>query len=108
MEDKMRDQEVFKIMFMQLVYTFQNAAVMQLGKMMNPSTNKIEKNLPQAQSTIEMLRMLKAKTVNNLEKQEQDMIDQVIYTLQLNYADEVEREKKNPEKNIDTDKTNGK
>ena len=94
MEEKMSDQEIFKIMFMQLVYTFQNAAVMQLGKMMNPSTNKIEKNLTQAKATIEMLRMLKAKTVNNLEKQEQDMLDQVVYTLELNYADEVEREKK--------------
>ena len=103
MEDKMKDQEVFKMMFMQLIYTLQNAAVMQLGKMMNPATNKIEKNLPQAEGTIEMLRMLKAKTANNLDKQEQDMLDQVIYTLQLNYADEVEREKKSPE----PDKTNG-
>ena len=106
MEEKMSDQEVFKIMFMQLVYTFQNAAVMQLGKMMNPATNKIEKNLPQAQATIEMLRMLKAKTVNNLEKQEQDMLDQVVYTLELNYADEVEREKKAPEPKPETGKPN--
>ncbi len=104
MEEKMDDREIFSIMFMQLVYTFQNAAVMQLGKMMNPATNKIEKNLPQAKATIEMLRMLKAKTVNNLEKQEQDMLDQVIYTLELNYADEVEREKKVQDKKPDTEK----
>ncbi|MCX5776226.1 MAG: DUF1844 domain-containing protein [Candidatus Firestonebacteria bacterium] len=104
MEEKMSEKEIFKIMFMQLVYTLQNAAVMQLGKMMNPATNKIEKNLAQANSTIEMLRMLKAKTVNNLEKEEQDMLDQVVFTLELNYADEVEREKKNQEKKPDVDK----
>jgi hypothetical protein len=97
MEEKMNDKEVFKIMFMQLIYTLQNAAVMQLGKIMNPMTNKIEKNLTQANGTIEMLRMLKAKTAGNLGKEEQEMIDQVILTLQLNYADEVEREKKTPE-----------
>ncbi|OGF51868.1 MAG: hypothetical protein A2044_01320 [Candidatus Firestonebacteria bacterium GWA2_43_8] len=97
MEEKMNDKEVFKIMFMQLIYTLQNAAVMQLGKIMNPMTNKIEKNLQQANGTIEMLRMLKAKTAGNLEKEEQEMIDQVILTLQLNYADEVGREKKSPE-----------
>ena len=97
MEEKMNEKEVFKIMFMQLIYTLQNAAVMQLGKIMNPMTNKIEKNLQQANGTIEMLRMLKAKTAGNLEKEEQEMIDQVILTLQLNYADEVGREKKTPE-----------
>ena len=94
-------------MFMQLIYTLQNAAVMQLGKIMNPMTNKIEKNLQQANGTIEMLRMLKAKTVNNLGKEEQEMMDQVILTLQLNYADEVEREKKTGEIKTEEKKTNG-
>ncbi|MFH1074968.1 MAG: DUF1844 domain-containing protein [Candidatus Firestonebacteria bacterium] len=107
MEEKMKDQEIFKIMFMQLLYTFQNAAVMQLGKIMNPMTNKIEKNLAQAKGTIEMLRMLKAKTAGNLEKEEQEMIDQVILTLQLNYADEVERENKTPEVKPEEKKDNG-
>ncbi|OGF44285.1 MAG: hypothetical protein A2452_05685 [Candidatus Firestonebacteria bacterium RIFOXYC2_FULL_39_67] len=107
MEEKMNEQEVFKLMFMQLIYTLQNAAVMQLGKIMNPMTNKIEKNLQQANGTIEMLRMLKAKTVNNLGKEEQEMMDQVILTLQLNYADEVEREKKTGEIKTEEKKTNG-
>ncbi|OGF49772.1 MAG: hypothetical protein A2231_04520 [Candidatus Firestonebacteria bacterium RIFOXYA2_FULL_40_8] len=97
MEEKLEDKELFKIMFMQLIYTLQNAAVMQLGKVMNPMTNKIEKNLEQAKGTIEMLRMLKAKTAGNLEKQEQEMLDQVVLMLQLNYADEVARDKKNAE-----------
>jgi len=93
----MEEKEIFKIMFMQLLYSLQNAAVMQLGKIVNPMTNKIEKNLDQAKGTIEMLRTLKAKTTGNLDKDEQGMLEQILLTLQLNYADEVEREKKAPE-----------
>ncbi|MEI6846251.1 MAG: DUF1844 domain-containing protein [Candidatus Firestonebacteria bacterium] len=93
----MEEKEIFKIMFMQLLYSLQNAAVMQLGKIVNPMTNKIEKSLDQAKGTIEMLRTLKAKTAGNLDKDEQGMLEQILLTLQLNYADEVEREKKAPE-----------
>ena len=57
-------------------------------------TNQTEKNLPQAKATIDMMRMLKEKTQNNLSETETKLIEQVVLNLQLNYADEIGKEKK--------------
>ncbi len=51
-----------KQLFLSLIYTFQMQAMMQLGKLTNPVTNKTEKELDGAQVTIDMLDMLKEKT----------------------------------------------
>ena len=91
MEEKMDEKDFFKFLFLQLVYTFQHSAMIQLGKLVNPMTSKLERNLDQAKGTIEMLRMLKEKTKNNLIKEEQDFLDNIILDLQLNYADEMKK-----------------
>jgi hypothetical protein len=65
--------------------------MMQLGKIMNPVTGKIEKNIEAAQATIELLRMLKEKTKGNLSGDEDSVLSEAIANLQLNYADEVSR-----------------
>jgi len=94
MVEEINEEKLFQTLFLHLVYSFQNLAVMQLGKIVNPTTNKVEKDLVQAKNTIDILRMLREKTKGNLSKEESDLIEQVIYTLQLNYADEVEKESK--------------
>ena len=88
MAEEIDDQKLFQMLFMHLVYQLQSMAVMQLGKIVNPITNKVERDLDQAKGTIDLLRMLKEKTKNNLSKEEANLIEQVIYNLQLNYADE--------------------
>jgi hypothetical protein len=94
MPDQIEEQHLFKLLFMEIIYSFQNLAIMQLGKVVNPVTNQIEKNLEQAKATIDMLRMLKEKTKGNLSDEENRLIEQVVLTLQLNYADEASRETK--------------
>ena len=89
MSEELNEKDMFSAMFMQLVYSFQNMAVMQLGKLMNPQTNKVEKDLPQAKGTIDLIRMLKEKTKGNLSAKESEFLDQILLNLQLNYADEV-------------------
>ncbi|MEK6647015.1 MAG: DUF1844 domain-containing protein [Candidatus Firestonebacteria bacterium] len=98
MQEQIDDSKIFQFLFMELVYSFQNMAIMQLGKIVNPVTSKVEKNLPQAKATIDMLRMLKEKTKNNLSPEEEKLVEQVVLNLQLNYVDEVERDKKEAEK----------
>ncbi len=83
-------------LFMNLVLTFQMAAWQQLGKIKNPITDKIEKSLEQARFSIDMLEMIREKTAGNLTDVEKRMIDHTISELQLNYVDEVEKEKKKP------------
>lgn len=80
--------------FVQLVIGLQGSAWIMLGKMANPMTGKIEKNLEGAKATIDTLLMLKEKTKNNLSKEEENLLSSAINDLQLNYVDEVEKVKK--------------
>lgn len=77
-----------KQMFISLVYTFQMQAMMQLGKLTNPVTNKTETELEGAQVTIDMLDMLKAKSQGNLSDEESKFLERVISDLKLNFVEE--------------------
>ena len=81
-------------LFLQLVYTFQSAAWQQLGKIKNPLTDKIEKDLYQARFSIDMLKMILAKTEGNLTDDEKRMLTKVISDLQLNFVDEFSKSEK--------------
>ncbi|MBC8525312.1 MAG: DUF1844 domain-containing protein [Candidatus Cloacimonetes bacterium] len=80
--------------FQQLLFSFQMQGMISLGKIMNPATQKIERNLLIAQSTIDTLEALKEKTKGNLNDDENRLLNQIIYDLKMNYADEVTREQK--------------
>ena len=54
-----------QMMFVQLVSMFQAAALQQMGKLKNPVTEKIERNMEQAQLSIDLIDMLKEKTKGN-------------------------------------------
>ena len=79
------------ILFFQLVATFQQAAWQQLGKQLNPITQKIERDFEQASLSIGMLDMLLAKTKGNLTQEESRFLEQAISDLKLNYVDEVNK-----------------
>ena len=81
-------------LFMQLVLMFQTAAMQQMGKMINPLTKKIEKDLAQAKFSIDMLGMVEEKTKGNLNEEEKKLLDHILFELRMNYVDEVEKEKK--------------
>ena len=55
-----------ELLFMQLVMMFQGMALQNLGKVINPVTNQIERNLDQAKNFIDILGMLDEKTKGNL------------------------------------------
>lgn len=56
-----------------------------LGQVENPATNKKEENLPQAKLIIDTLDMLKQKTKGNLTKQENEVLDSMLYELRIQY-----------------------
>lgn len=84
----MDTQEKHSMMFLHLVSMFQASCMLQLGKIKNPLTDKIERNLPAAQGTIDLLDMLKEKTKGNLTKEEEQILTTVLRELRLNYVDE--------------------
>jgi hypothetical protein len=90
-EDHMPENESEKkseFYFVQLIITFQAAAMQQMGKLQNPITRKVERNLDQARSSIDMLEMLQDKTRNNLTENQQKFLEHTLYELRMNYLDE--------------------
>lgn len=84
--------------FMQLVLSLQAAAMQQMGKVMNPMTSKIERDILMAQNTIDMLTMIDAKTKNNLTEEESKLIEHVLYELRLNFVEETKKKAETSEK----------
>lgn len=77
--------------FLSLVMSLASAAWSQLGKVPHPMTQKIQKDLDQARISIEFLRMLQEKTEGNLSIKEQELIDNMVSDLELNFADEIKK-----------------
>ncbi|MDA0712209.1 MAG: DUF1844 domain-containing protein, partial [bacterium] len=90
MADATTDQKN-EFLFMQMVMMFQGMAMQNLGKVMNPVTNKAERNLDQAKNMIDLLGMLEAKTKGNLGNNERNMLTHALYELRMNYVDEVKK-----------------
>lgn len=80
-----------ELLFMQLVMMFQGMALQNLGKVMNPMTNQIERNLEQAKNMIDILGMLDEKTKGNLNDNEQRLMEHVLFELRMNYIDELKK-----------------
>ncbi|MBT3233087.1 MAG: DUF1844 domain-containing protein [Calditrichaeota bacterium] len=86
-----KPEQKHSILFTQLVMYFHSAAIQQMGKMPNPVTGKIERELDQASMSIDMLDMLKSKCKGNLSGEEDNFLGHVVSELKLNYVDEVNR-----------------
>jgi len=94
MGEQFTREQMFEALFFNLVMMFHTSAMQHMGKLKNPLTDKIERDLLQAQMTIDMLDMLKAKTKGNLNENESRFLDRMISELKLNYVDEVEKDRK--------------
>jgi hypothetical protein len=84
-------------MFFYMISSFEMAALQQMGKIKNPLTDKIERDLEQAKFSIDLLDMLKEKTKGNLNDDESKFLEHLLGQLKLNYVDEIEKDKKQKE-----------
>ena len=80
-----------EILFLQIVSMFQLAAMQQMGKIPNPLTQRVERDLEQAKMSVDILAMLKGKTAGNLTKQEQEYLGKALFECQMNYLDELKK-----------------
>lgn len=80
-----------QVQFLAIVHMFQMQAMMALGKIMNPVTGAIERNLPFAKECIDILAVLEEKTKNNLTTDEERTLKHILQDLRLNYVTELER-----------------
>ena len=87
-------------LFIHLVNTFVQSAWISLGKVKNPVTDILERNLEQATYYIDLLAMLQTKMKGNLSEWEEQYIIHSLSELKLNFIDE---QKKGSEETVNSD-----
>ena len=85
---------VLNVLFIHLVNTFVQSAWISLGKVKNPVSDELERNVDQASYYIDLLDMLQTKMKGNLSEWEEQYILHSLSELKLNYIDE--KKKKDP------------
>jgi hypothetical protein len=91
----MADENSFdkdEALFLSIMYSFHAAAMQQMGKIANPFTGKVERDLDAVRGTIDVLVMFRKKTEGNLTDRERRVLTGLITELQLNFVDESKRE----------------
>ncbi|MEY4374958.1 MAG: hypothetical protein RL760_1125 [Candidatus Eisenbacteria bacterium] len=91
MSDVTNDRDREAALFLQLLLGLQQAAMVALGKLMNPVSGRIERNLDAARNTIDTLSALEVRTRGNLGADEQRVLTQVLTDLRMNYLDEMKK-----------------
>jgi hypothetical protein len=87
----MTNDEKHNALFVSLLLMFHSAAMQYMGKIKNPATDTIERNLEQAQAMIDMFDMVKEKTKGNLTEEESRLLSNLSQELKLNYVDEASK-----------------
>ena len=88
-KDKVKQEEDFvppQADFNFFVTSLALQATIAMGLMDNPSTNKKEENLPQAKFLVDTLEVLKVKTKGNLTEEENNLMENVLYELRMQYV----------------------
>jgi len=82
------DLQKRQLLFFTLVQQHEQLAMMGLGKLKNPTTDAIERDLTQARYMIDTLEMIEHYTNGHLEAELTQYLQHVLRTLRLNYVDE--------------------
>jgi hypothetical protein len=72
-----------QINFPTFVASLNASALVHLGVIEDPVSGKVEKNLPMAKQTIDILSMLQQKTAGNLAADEDGMLKSILYDLRI-------------------------
>jgi hypothetical protein len=88
-------------LLMNLLLLFQAAAMQHMGKIKNPMTDTIERDLEQAQFAIDTLDMMANKMKGNLSPDEERLLTSILKELKLNYVDEQSKPTPQPEEKKD-------
>ena len=81
-------------LFMHLVLQNQQMAMISLGQVKNPVSDRLDKNLEYAKLSIDTLDMLVQKTKGNLSEYEEKLLTETINQLKIIYVEESSEEEK--------------
>jgi hypothetical protein len=74
-----------KIDFPSYILSYYTQGLVLLGEVPNPYTNKKEEDLEAARHTVDILALLQEKTKGNLLKEEEQLIESVLYELRMKF-----------------------
>ncbi len=92
MEERKGEISLNEMLFVALVRDFESMAMVGFGKLVDPVSQKAERNMERAKIAVDMLGMLEEKTKGNLSQTELLLMRQVLTNLRLNYIDELNKE----------------
>jgi hypothetical protein len=86
------DETLPSVDFATFVLSLSHSALMHLGEAPDPETGTIEKNLPLARQTIDLVAMLEEKTKGNLTGDEERLVGQILFDLRMRFVEQEKRE----------------
>jgi Pyruvate/2-oxoacid:ferredoxin oxidoreductase gamma subunit len=87
-KEKAQEEYFPEVTFSSFVFSLSTTVMYHFGDFPDPVTKKAEKNLTAAKQTIDMLNMLKNKTIGNLDENEKELLDGILYELMMRYVKE--------------------
>ena len=72
--------------FSTFILSLNASSLIHLGEIHDPQLKEITVNLPAAKHTIEILEILKDKTVGNLDENEDKLLKDILYNLRLKFV----------------------
>ncbi len=86
-EPQQPDSQMPEITFPAFLLSLNTSALIHLGLIQIPGTEKAERNLPLAKQTIDLLNLIKEKTRGNLTQEESDLLDNLLFDLKMKYVE---------------------
>ena len=80
------EERQLPVSFSTLVISLAGSAMMHLGEAPNPANGESSVNLVLARNTIDLLGMLKEKTVGNLDDDEAKLLETMLYELRTKFV----------------------
>jgi hypothetical protein len=74
------------VTFSAFVYSLSTSALVHLGEIPEPLSERMDKNLPLAKQTIDILGILQEKTKGNLTQDEENLLNSFLYDLRMRYV----------------------
>jgi hypothetical protein len=82
-----------EVTFTAFVMSLNTSALFHLGEISDPATGEKNQDLVLAKHTIDTLKLLQNKTKGNLNGDEQDLLQHVLYDLKMRYVAKADKKK---------------
>jgi hypothetical protein len=83
------DAPLPEINFAGFIFSLSTTAMYHFGDFPDPGAKEAKRNLPAAKQTIDILSILKTKTEGNLDEDEKQLLDGILYELRMRFVKEM-------------------